>query len=100
MPVQTLDSRARRARHWARDVDVTEILQVDIASREITVRDAAGPRTIPVREGFFMRAIPRPGDCLITYADGHMSHARTWPKAIANSNAAPSSTQTGHAASV
>ena len=89
MPVHTLKSGSGRARHLDQLVDVTEILKVDIAKREVTVRDASGPRIVPVRESFFMRSIPRPGDCLIAYADGHMSHARSWPKQSANSNFVP-----------
>ena len=100
MPVQKLRNGTGRTRHLDNLVDVTEILQVDIARREITVRDAAGPRIVPVRESFFMRSIPRPGDVLIAYADGHLSHARTWPKPIANSNLVPPVQQTERVARI
>jgi hypothetical protein len=67
--------------------EVSEILAVDIRKREIVVRDGdGGSRIVPVRDGFFMRSIPQPGNYLVRYTDGHISHCSRRRAVIANAN--------------
>ena len=85
--VQNLKPRARMLGMTNAIAEVSEIVGVDIVKRQIEVRDSEGKRrTVDVRDGFFMRSIPQPGNFLIRYADGHVSHCSRRRAVIANAN--------------
>ncbi|MBB4002922.1 MAG: hypothetical protein V7704_12925 [Aurantimonas endophytica] len=85
--VQNLKPRARMLGVTNTIAEVSEILSVDIVKGELVVSDSDGERrTITVRDSFFMRSIPQPGNFLVRYADGHISHCSRRRAVIANAN--------------
>lgn len=85
--IQNLKPRTRAPGRTDTIAEISEILTVDIVKGNLVVCDRDGVRrTIAVRDGFFMRSIPQPGNFLIRYADGHISHCSRRREVIANAN--------------
>lgn len=85
--VQNLKPRTLALGRVETIAEVSEILSVDIGKGELVVQDGDGEtRTVVVRDSFFMRSIPQPGNYLIRYTDGHISHCSRRRAVIANAN--------------
>ena len=85
--IDNLKTRARALGRTDPINAISEIVTVDIVKGELVVRDSdGGHRAISVLDGFFTRSIPQPGNFLIRYADGHISHCSRRRAVVANAN--------------